>query len=225
MASKSKFSTIISQEVYLVMDAIHTSPLEAKPVFAWYKKAQIDYVEHYIKMYITYNAWYQEVTGTNNDRQALDSLKKRFVIWDDYVKGRTMKSLQVYMERLSELTQREPFSSKTLYWSGSIESTTDWRSLIEFWYQVRCKLVHGSDVKPRYVWLAYETLDIFMGEIVDRMQKCFTPDDLNTMKELNMLAIVEGSRSERFRKLQNKLYQKYVASPDIWHVDMKRVQE
>ena len=204
---------------------LHPSPYEARPIVAWYKKAQINYVDQYIKMYIAYNAWYREATGTINDRQALDSLKKRFIIWDDYAQGRTMKPLRVYMERLMELTQREPFSSKTLYWSGSIENSTDWRSLIEFWYQVRCKLVHGSEVKPRYVWLAYETLDIFMGEIVDRMQKCFTSEDLSTMKELNVLATVEGTRSERFRKLQNKLYQKYVASPNIWEVDMKRVQQ
>lgn len=202
---------------------IHTSPLEAKPIFAWYKKAQVDYVEQYINMYIAYNAWYREVTGTVNDRQALDTLKKRFVIWDDYAQGKTMRSLNVYMERLSELTQREPFSSKTLYWSGSIETPKDWRSLIEFWYQVRCRLVHGSEVKPRYVWLAYETLDVFMGEIVDRMQKCFTADDLRAMNELNTLAVTDASRTERFRQLQNKLYQKYVASPDIWQVDMQRV--
>lgn len=203
----------------------HSSPLEAKPIFTWYKKAQVDYVELYIRMYIAYNAWYREVTGTINDRQALASLKKRFIIWDDYANGRTMKPLLNYMERLSELTQREPFSSKSLYWSGSIESVTDWRSLIEFWYQVRCRLVHGSEVKPRYVWLAYETLDIFMGEIIDRMQQCFTDEDLKEMKELNSLAIIDDTRSDRFRQLQNKLYQKYVASPNIWQVDMKRVSE
>ena len=202
---------------------IHGAPQQAKPVFSWYKKAQVDYVDHYIKMYVAYNAWYQEVTGTTNDRQALGILKKRFVIWSDYKAGRTMKPMSVYMERLAELTQREPLCSKTAYWSGSIESSSDWHSLIEYWYQVRCRLVHGADVKPRYVWLAYETLDIFMGEIIDRMQKCFTAEDLKQMKELHSLASQNPERSERFRELQNKLYQKYVASPDIWQVDMKRV--
>lgn len=206
------------------MEPVHSSPLEAKPIFNWYKKAQVNYVEQYIKMYIAYNAWYREVTGTTNDRQALDVLKKRFVIWDDYKKGRTMSSLKIYMEKLVELTQREPFSSKNLYWTGSIESLGDWRSLIEFWYQVRCKLVHGTEVKPRYVWLAYETLDIFMGEIIERMQGCFSEDDFKKMKELNTLAGIQGPRNERFRQLQNMLYQKYVASPDIWQVDMKRVE-
>ena len=202
----------------------HASPFEAKPIFSWYKKAQVDYSEYYIRMYISYNAWYREVTGTTNDRQALSSLKKRFVIWDDYSEGKTMRPLRIYMERLVELTQREPFMTQTIYWSGSIETATDWRSLIEFWYQVRCKLVHGSPVGPRYVWLAYETLDIFMAEIIDRMQKCFTADDLQKMNELNTLSRGEASRGERFRQLQDTLYQKYIASPDIWQVDMKRVQ-
>lgn len=203
---------------------LHASPLDAKPIFSWYKKAQIDYTEYYIRIYITYNAWYREVTGTSNDRQALASLKKRFVIWDDYAHGKTMKAMSLYMERLAELTQREPFGSSTSNWNGSIESQHDWRSLIEFWYQVRCKLVHGCEVKPKYVWLAYETLDIFMGEIVERMQQSFNLDDLARMKELNNLSGASVSQNDRFRVLQNKLYQKYVASPDIWQVDMQRVR-
>lgn len=203
---------------------IHASPQDAKPIYDWYKKAQIDYVQQYLWLYISYNAWYQEVTGTSNDRQALNSLKKRFVIWDDYINGNTMKPLRTYVERLMELTQREPFASQVVsYWSGSLESTEDWRSLIEFWYQVRCRLVHGSTVNVRYVWLAYETLGIFMGEIVYRMQQCFTQEDSERMQELDSLLAV--TRSDRFQKLQEKLYEKYIASPDIWQVDMKWVRK
>lgn len=204
-------------------EPMHASPLEAKSVVSWYKRAQVDYVQQFIWMYIAYNTWYREVTGTTNDRQALNDLKKRFIIWDDYAKGRTMKPLRAYMERLAELTQREPFISKTTYWSGSIESPTDWRSLIEFWYQVRCKLVHGTEVNPRYVWLAHETLDIFMGEIIARIQQCFSAEDMKKLKDLNAHIAQNGSRDDRFRQLQEKLYQKYIASPDIWQVDMKRV--
>jgi len=158
---------------------------------------------------------------TTNDRQALSVLKKRFVIWDDYINGRTMKILKLYVERLAELTQRDPLVSSR-YWSGSIESWKDWRSLIEYWYQIRCLLVHGVYVKPRYVWLAYESLDVFMGEIIDRMQQCFDEKDLVRMKELTSLAEADPDRSERFQQLQHKLYQKYIASPDIWQVDMQR---
>jgi len=199
----------------------HLPPDGIKNIYEWYKKAQIDYTEQYIRMYITYNAWYREVTMTTNDRQALSVLKKRFVIWDDYINGRTMKILKLYVERLAELTQRDPLVSSR-YWSGSIESWKDWRSLIEYWYQIRCLLVHGVYVKPRYVWLAYESLDVFMGEIIDRMQQCFDEKDLVRMKELTSLAEADPDRSERFQQLQHKLYQKYIASPDIWQVDMQR---
>ncbi len=201
---------------------IHVPPDNIKHIYAWYKKAQLDYTEQYVRMYIAYNAWYREVTMTTNDRRALSILKKRFVIWDDYCNDKTMKSLKLYMERLVELTQREPLAHST-YWSGSIESTMDWRSLIEYWYQIRCLIVHGTYVSPRYVWLAYESLDIFMGEIIDRMQHCFNQKDLERMKELSSLADANPERSDRFRRLQHKLYQKYIASPDIWQVDMQRV--
>lgn len=206
-------------------NAPHLPPHGAQVVYEWYGKAQVDYVEHYVRLYIAYNAWYQAVTGTSNDREGLSALKKRYVIWDDYIKGWTMRGLRPYVERLIELTQREPLSAETVYWSGSIENSTDWRSLIEFWYQVRCRLMHGTRVPPRYVWLAYETLNIFMGEIIDRMQGCFTQDDLVKIKELGSLAHAPALKADRFTQLQAYLYQKYVASPNIWDVDMKRVSE
>ncbi len=200
---------------------LHNPPEGIKNIYSWYKKAQIDYTEHYIKMYITYNAWYRQVTMTTNDRQALATLKKRFVIWDDYLNERTMVPLKIYMERLVDLTQREPLAS-SVYWSGSIESASDWRSLIEYWYQIRCLIVHGVYVKPRYVWLAYETLDIYMGEIIDRMHQCFNQKDMDKLKEITSMAEADPNRSDRFQKIQQKLYQKYIASPNIWQVDMKR---
>lgn len=204
--------------------ALHTPFSDAKVIYGWYQKAQVDYVDMFIKMYITYNAWYREVVGTLNDRQAIGSLKKRYVIWDDYVNGQTMRTLRPYMERLAELTAREPLMSETSYWEGSLQHANDWRSLIEFWYQVRCRLVHGSEVERKYVWLAYETLDVFMGEIVDRMQKCITDEDRRSIRQLGELARSGENRDEKFKNLQNRLYKKYVASPDIWQVDMKRVQ-
>ncbi|MGH7218274.1 MAG: hypothetical protein ACREGE_02430 [Candidatus Microsaccharimonas sp.] len=203
----------------------HLPPEGIGAIYEWFKKAQIHYDEQYVWLYISYNAWYQAVTHTTNDRQALGALKKRFVIWDDYINGRALQNLRPYMERLAEFTQREPLMTKTIYWSGSVESPNDWRSLIEFWYQVRCTLVHGARVRPRYVWLAYETLTIFMEEIIDRMHQCFTQDDLSKMKEINTLAAMPTYKTERFKQLQEHLYQKYIASPNIWDVDMKRVSE
>lgn len=206
------------------MKPIHSSPSEAKPIIKWYKKAQVDYTDYFIKMYVAYNAWYREIALTTNDREALAVVKKRYIIWDDYARGKTMRGLSIYMERLYDLTQREPFMSKTVYWTGSLESSTDWRSLIEFWYQVRCRLVHGIDVKSRYVWLAYETLNIFMDEILVRMNSCLKKHELESLKKQETPIKCTSSENERFQRLQNKLYRKYVFSADIWQVDMQRVE-
>ncbi len=204
---------------------IHTPPTAASHIYAQYQKAQIEYASLFLRLYIAYNAWYREITGTSNDRQALTLLKERFVIWDDYCNGRTMKPLSVYMERLADYTQKEPFPSTKLYWSGELESSKDWKSLIELWYQVRCLIVHGVEVSPRYAWLAYETLNIFMGEITDRMKTCFTKADDVKLHELSSMAEQNPERSKRFKKVQHMLYQKYVTSPGIWQVDMQRVEE
>ena len=197
--------------------SFHTPPEHIEPIYRWYKHAQIDYVDHYIRLYIAYNAWYREVTTASSDRQSLAQLKKRVIIWDDYVNGRTMKQLKVYMERLVDLTGREPLG-RTLHWSGSIDSTADWQSLIEYWYQIRCLLVHGAQVKPVYVWLAFETLDVFMGEIIDRMHAV-----LNDASESPKAKTLKKGKASKKYNLQHKIYEKYLSSPDIWQVDMQRV--
>ena len=201
--------------------SIHAPPDDAEPIYRWYKRAQVDYVEHYIRLYIAYNAWYREVTGTINDRQALAVLKKRAIIWDDYMHGKTMGHLTVYMQRLVDLTLAEPLGASR-YWSGSIENITDWQSLIEFWYQVRCMLVHGSAVKARYVWLAFETLDVFMGEIINRMQTAF---QAHVAPLGGFDAVIEASDSTKHEELRRKLHARYFTSPNLWQVDMERVEE
>jgi hypothetical protein len=201
---------------------LHNPPDDIRHIYRWYKKAQVDYTELYIRMYIAYNAWYRQATGSTNDREAIALLKKRFVIWDDYSKGKTMPHLRAYADRLSKLTSEIPLVSHTL-WNGTIESSDDWRGLIEFWYRIRCMLVHGSEVSPRHVWLAYETLELFMAEIVDRMQACFTDKDFLRLEELSTLVKFETGKNTRFRHLQQKLQAKYIDSPDIWQVDMQRV--
>lgn len=207
------------------MGPLHSSADAAEHVYTQYQKAHIDYEELFLKVYIAYNSWYREVTATVNDREAIGVLKKRFVIWDDYRQGKTLTSLKPYMERLAEYTQSTPFPSVKLYWNGEVGDRWDWTSLIEFWYQTRCHIVHGVVVRQKYTWLAYETLYIFMGEIIERMQSCISKEDINTLHQLSSLDHKTMSRDERFSKLQRKLYNKYVASPDIWHVDMQRVSE
>lgn len=206
------------------MSKLHSPPQHARQVYRWYQQSQIDYGLSFVQLYIAYNAWYREVTHSGNDRQALAMLKKRFVIWDDYQQNKTLHQLRPYMQRLSELSQQKPIASTQLYWDGEFRDEYDWRSLIEFWYQTRCLIVHGSEYRARYAWLAYETLNIFMGEIVERMQACFNDSDLEKMETLSSLAVEDPGRTDRFKKLQHELYQKYIASPDVWQVDMQRVK-
>jgi hypothetical protein len=205
-----------------VNSTIHDPPDDIRHIYKWYRKAQVDYTELYIRIYIAYNAWYRQVTGTTNDREAIAILKKRFIIWDDYCKGRTMPNLKVYTEKLSKRTIEKPLASH-IFWNGKVENKDDWRGLIEFWYQIRCMLVHGSEVSPQYVWLAYETLELFMGEIVERMQTCFTDKDFQRLNELSTLAQSKQGKDNRFKQLQRRLQAKYIDSPDIWQVDMQRV--
>lgn len=135
-----------------------------------YGKGCIDYAGYFLSLYIAYNAWYYRVTNTTNDRRAVSLLKRRYAIWNDYCSGKTMRALLPYMQQLAELTQREPFVLATPVWDGELSDSFDWRSLIEYWYQVRCLLVHGAAVKAEYVGLAYHTLCIFMEEIIERMR-------------------------------------------------------
>jgi hypothetical protein len=164
-----------------------------------YEVARINYTTQFLLLYVAYNAWYYHVTGTRNDREALALLKQRYVIWHDYYWGRAMSTLRPLMRQLAELTQREPFESSTVGWNGEIAHSTDWRSLIEFWYQVRCTLVHGSEVKSDYIGLAYQTLDIFMEEIIQRMR------------------VYQAKQAAG-----NSSVQASVTHP-VWHVDMQYV--
>lgn len=208
------------------MELSQTTPVNAaRHIYAHYQKAHVDYSDLFLRMYIVYNAWYRQVTGTVNDRQSIAALKRRFVIWDDYCHGKVLTQLTPYMERLSEFTQHEPFPSTKPYWDGEVSNVRDWKSLIEFWYQVRCLVVHGSSIRQKYAWLAYETLDIFMAEIIERMQACISAGDLSQLSDIASLAPSNPTRSARFNRLQQALYQKYVSLPDIWQVDMRRVPE
>jgi hypothetical protein len=106
------------------------------------------------------------------------------------------------------------------YWSGSVESKEDWKSLIEYWYQVRCIVVHGNTLQDQYVRLAYDTLSIYMVEIVSRMKRCFTAKDAVRLSELSALIDAGSPHSERYQAYRSKLYDKFLLSPKAHQVDM-----
>lgn len=138
---------------------------------SWYQRSELDYETIYISLYISYNTWYSTLLHTTNNREAILVLKKRYVIWEEYESGLALNGLHAYIAQLVEYTQREPLEGFVRYWDGEVRSVYDWPSLIEFWYFIRCRLVHGAYVEKAYLVLAYETLKLFMDEIVDRIKR------------------------------------------------------
>ena len=197
------------------------NPDPQKLITTWYERSQLDYNDLYVRLYIAYNAWFRQVTKTNTDREAINALKKRFVIWDDYQRGRILVALKPLVRDIATLTKTD----KSL--GVRLEGEDDWRNLIEFWYQVRCHLFHGSGLftgVQQAVWtrLAYQSLNLFMGEVVGRMNSSFTNADYQRLREVDILIQHDPAPSRRLRNLQQTLYQKYIHSPDIWNVDMTR---
>lgn len=136
----------------------------------WYGRAQIDYLQQYMAAYAAFNVWYSQLFRTNNDRYALTKLRKGVPLWVDYKEGRKLGELEGVMRNIVECTQREPLHTATPHWNGEVQNIYDWPSLIEYWYRVRCLVMHGSYIEPTYVLLAYESLNIFMSELIPSLQ-------------------------------------------------------
>lgn len=139
-----------------------------KVVTVWYERAQINYAVHYMALYAAFNAWYRGYTGKTNDREALNLLRADEKVWLCYCDGEALHRLSSVMINLAECTQREPLPTVTPHWKGEVAHKRDWPSLLEYWYRVRCMVMHGEEIAQKYVFLAYETLNIFMGAVLAR---------------------------------------------------------
>lgn len=197
-------------------------------VASYYRRSRVDYFMLFAQLYISYNAWYRDITGAINDREALRQLRRRFVIWDDYLQRRTLHSLDMYVDRIAELTEEFPlYGSKE--WSGVVQNRDDWRGLIRFWYRVRCDLLHGSlsDTIPHhreYVRLAYISLSLFMGEIISRMSYSLDEAELRRLNELQQLSRIAPLSTQQ-QSEQEWLVWRYIHAPKLSEVDMTRVRE
>jgi len=196
-------------------------------IMKWIEKAQVDYCDMYIRLYIAYNAWFRKVTRTSFDREALLRLKKRFIIWDDYVNDRVMRELRPILRDVAILTDIRPLLSGNK-WNGKVRDDNDWHGLIDFWYQVRCELFHGTTDVPRHVLnqyasLAYQSLNIFMLEIMKRMKQSFTLNDQRRMDELDILIASSSGHTNNYEHERQRLHERYIHSNDVWTLDMVRV--
>lgn len=189
-------------------------------IVQWHDRARIDYSALYVNEYIAYNAWFRKVTQCSEDKEALRRLMKRFVIWDDYEKGRVLTALVPLVEQVANIT-------KTSQCAGRVRDAYDWKGLINFWYQTRCDLFHGSVLPTQNsndtrVRLAYESLQIFMSEIIRRMRHSFTDSDFERLTEVRALLKSPNGPAEDLIEIETGLYQKFIRAPDIWNVDMER---
>lgn len=133
---------------------------------AWYRRAQIDYTQQYMALYAAFNGWYTDLTGKTSDREALTVIGRGNGVWERYCRGEILSHLVEPMKMLVEFTLREPISFSAPHWRGEVGSIYDWTSVIEYWYRVRCLVMHGAEINPQYVYVAYETLNIFMEEVL-----------------------------------------------------------
>ena len=181
----------------------------------WFDRAQIDYSDLFMKAYIAYNVWFRKVTGCQEDHEAIKRVVRRFVIWDDYLHGRTLVELGLIVDQIALI-------------SDLVADRSDWKGLIAFWYQTRCDLFHGltmpgRNLHDRQIRLAYESLNIFMIEIMRRMRYCFSDADYARLTEVQALLGSESGPTQTLQTIEARLHQKFIHSPDLWNVDMERV--
>ncbi len=138
-------------------------------IVQWYNRAQIDYANTYMALYASFNAWYRVYTQASNDREAINRLREHAGLWELFSQSPAAYQMVQRMIQLVECTQREPISYATPHWRGVVAHKQDWIGLVEYWYRVRCLVMHGAEVKPTYIYLAYETLNIFMGEVIQSL--------------------------------------------------------
>ncbi|RWZ78808.1 MAG: hypothetical protein EOT05_03615 [Candidatus Microsaccharimonas sossegonensis] len=194
-------------------------------VYSWFDRSCIEYRDLFMRLYIAYNAWYRKTTGKDNDFEAIKVLKTRYVLWDEYIEGTSLIGLRKIMIQIVMMTRNTPMPNTSGYWDGVVKDSDDWRGLIHFWYEVRCKLFHGSRYASAYteeVKLAYESLYVYMQEITARMKLTFHKKDYHRLHELHILVKSHHELQPAFIQERLHLHNKYITSAEIWNVDMMR---
>ena len=213
----------------------------------WHDRSQLNYIDLYVNLFISYNAWFKKATKKNRDRDAIDTLKSRNIIWDEYLKGNTFYGLRAKVEVIATKTTSAPllnFTGDNRHWNGIVKDANDWKNLIEFWYRVRCNLFHGTKSPEdgrdqEVVQLAYESLNIFMTEIIRRMDTYPSTGDRQNLKALSRSAellsdkLSEAAKSdpvswsvifEEYEDVCSQAHQLSSAFEDsfeLWNVDME----
>lgn len=205
---------------------MHDDDVVEQLIVTWFDRARIDYAERYVHLYIAYNAWFRRVTKSTFDRDGIARLKKRFGIWADYLEGNTLQELRPVVERIAAYTVAHPLLNTKGKWDGIVHDSGDWQGLISFWYHIRCDLFHGEliDVESPLIQWAYESLYIFMHEIICRMKTVFKEADMKRLYELYALSKTDVAYKKELEGVRRELENRYVRSAGLWSVDMTRVK-
>lgn len=190
-------------------------------ITAAFQQSQIQYEDKFLLLFSAYNAWYRSVTGEDRDAYALRAIKLRDVVWAEYERGVCFEALRPLMRRIALLTSLRPLRSNRS-WSGKLDGPDDWEGLIEYWYAVRCDIVHANELMlkayyPVIVKLAYESLSIFMTEVVARLRisaaVTYGADPLSFDMSAPRLDEVDLHPRKLFGQLKRKMYRKQQSLP------------
>lgn len=176
-------------------------------IISYYEMSQINYASAYATLYASYNAWHRKIINAPNDREAIRTLKKDIYLWEEYYEGACMAELACYFEMVVKFTRKG--------WPVRVVDAEDWRGLIDFWYKIRCELVHGQlDPKSEHhitaVYLAYKTLHVYMKEVVNRIKLSFADADSERLEELNLIESLRGLSAKQ-KSERTRLYDKFLS--------------
>jgi hypothetical protein len=174
-----------------------------------FQDARIDYKSAYLRLYASYNAWYRFASGHTLDTLALEAMKQRYEIWRDYFDHNCLELLRSPMRRIYVLTQHRPLITNSGV-SLALEDDSDWQHLIDFWYVVRCDIVHNTPsclhgYYEQFVRLAYESLMVYMTEVVSRLSaqerssRGYTQADRRLFASLPESHLVDRARYHLFK--------------------------
>ncbi len=152
-------------------------PINATTMIQLFHQSDIRYAHYFLILFSSFNSWYRQRTGQKSDALALRQLQNDVSIWHALFDGNGDQSILPVLRKLYVLTQHRSVEGAAVsQWAGRLCDPYDWQGVVWFWYTMRCRLVHGevyavSALHEVYVRYAYESLHIFMSEVVRQLQK------------------------------------------------------
>lgn len=175
-----------------------------------FNESRVDYAGQYVKLFSAYNMWFSAISGETVDAAGIQALKRRPALWREVFQEECLPGLVSVMTKIMILTQHRPLIQKS-GWKGYLEHPHDWAGLMDFWYAIRCDVVHGSRYLglshyPVLMKLAYESLFLYMNEIVLRSSLCQQRSDAGDVSAYVIspaLGDVDGEPKQTFNRLWN----------------------